>query len=1264
MFRFSSVRQYFLFSQIGGKFGFLTYHMYTPRILLVLWLGFFSLTLKSQSGSELFYRMYTDYGLPSDKTTVSLQDHLGFMWFGTEDGLSRMSGYTDFEVFSNSRTDSSTLSHNYVSALFEDSKGRLWVGTKDGLNLYNRASRTFTHFPLQHGMSDLGRSTIVDIQEDKSGDLWILCDKHVIQLDRNTLKEKLLVEAVGVAGRKEDRLTRLTIFQSEVWVASSGGLLKLQGEKLVDSGLIGAEYVTSLLSADSTLWFGTKGRGLFRWDASKDKVKEYSIDIDAYSLTSNLINDIHYVAGEELWIATDDGINVLNLKTGSFKSHKYDFNNAFSISDKALRRVYEDRDGAVWITTPNSGISYYHRADNLFKYFGQSNENGTSKDLMDYSVSSTFSARDGSTWLGSRKGISRFETKTNDFEHYPFLGPLSKEISSVLSIAQCSANYLWLGTDNGLVKWTGNEKDFQYVMPSKLKGLNIKTVMADEADNLWLGTDTKGVQLYASASKILREVVFEVEGSPLEYSPSVNIIKKLGTKIFVGTEKGLFLRKDLTLTKVSFNGFKDLSDEISINDIFQDTNGRIWLGTEQDGIILLSPDLKTLARYTTESHAIANNDIKSIVEDKDGMIWLSTNSGLSKLVLKSETIDNPNVSNYDITDGLQGDQFAARAGTIVDDGRVMFGGLNGLTVFNPDNLETFKIQQHPTFVGLEVKGEVMEVGAENSPLIKDITELDEIRLNPTQNDFVIKFEALDFIRPDDVVYRYKMSGYDDDWIIKEGFGEAAYQNISAGKTFDFVFQSKGRLSPDWSEERHLRVYVVPYYYQTTWFKIMVVVLIIGAIIFFIWARDMRAKLKRIELESLVEERSSSLREEILQRKETEVKLTTALEDAKGANEIKDKFLANMSHEIRTPLNGIMGLTQLSLESDLDEEQEDMLKTISSSADSLQAIVNDLLDIAKIESGSLKLVTEPFSVKDMLKEVISSFMPTAMAKDLKLEHWILTDVPAYVSGDLKLIRQVLTNLISNAIKFTDIGGVTVFVESLRSEEDDDLELWFTVTDTGIGIAKEDQERIFESFNQVDSGNTRKYQGTGLGLSISKEFVKKMGGELWVESEEGKGSIFKFHVKIKTFDLISLEKKSRKRTKKQEEQLTGNVLLAEDNLINQKVAVKMLEKRGLNVICAEDGQTALDLLESANFDVIVMDLMMPILDGYETTDRIRNSTSPKSNIPIIALTAAAMEGEREKCLAAGMNDYITKPVSYKTLIESIVPFLGSNKKLELS
>lgn len=1255
---------YFLFSQIGCKFDFLTLHMYIPRVLLVLWLGFYSLTLKSQSGSELFYRMYADYGLSSDKTTVSLQDHQGFMWFGTEEGLNRMTAYSEFDVFRNSRTDSTTLSNDHVSALFEDSHERLWVGTKDGLNLYNRELRTFSHFPFQHGLADIGGAFIVDIQEDENGDLWILCERHLIQLDGNTLEEKLLVEFDGLPKIQGGRFTRLAFFNAEIWVAATDGLFKLEGGKLTNSELVEPMHVTSLLSADSVLWFGTKGNGVYKWDAVKNIVRQYSNEVRSHSLTSDFINDLHFVAGEEIWMATDDGINILNIQTRTFKFHKHDFNNGFSISEKVIRRIYEDRDGAVWLTTPTSGISYYHKADNLFKYFGQSNENGTSKDLMDYSVFSLFSAREGGTWLGSRKGITRFDNKTNNFDHYPFVGAFDEEIRSVTSIAQCSADYIWLGTNNGLVKWTGKDHGFQYVMPDKLKGLHINTVMADEDDNLWLGTDKKGVQLYASVSKMLREVAFEVEGSPLEYAPSVNVIRKFGDQIFVGTEKGLFQLDDLTLSKVSFSGFKNLPDEIAINDVFQDRNGNIWAGTKQDGALLLSKKLEVLANYNTDSHAIANNDVKSILEDEEGDIWFSTNSGLSKLVLSVHSVDSLSVSNYDITDGLQGDQFVARAGTIVRDGRVMFGGLNGLTVFEPSKLESFKVTQQPVFVGLEVRGEEMVVGAEGSPLLKDMSVLESISLSPTQNDFVLKFEALDFIRPDDVVYRYKMVGYDKDWIISEGYGEAAYQNVPAGVTCDFVFQSKGKLSLDWSVESHLEVYVVPYYYQTIWFKVLVVIMIIAGMIFLIWVRDRRAERKQVELETIVEQRSSSLREEIQQRRETEEKLTSALEEAKGANEIKDKFLANMSHEIRTPLNGIMGLTQLSLESDLDEEQEDMLKTISSSADSLQSIVNDILDIAKIESGNLKLITEPFSVKEMLREVVNSFAPAAKRKGIELEHWVLTDVPPYVSGDLKLIRQVLTNLVSNAVKFTDVGRVTVFVEALRSEEDENLELWFTVTDTGIGIAEEDHERIFESFSQIDSGNTRKYGGTGLGLSISKEFVKKMGGELWVESEMGKGSIFKFHVKIKTFDLISFEKKSEKGTKKKEEQLRGNVLLAEDNLINQKVAVKMLQKRGLNVICAEDGQAVLDLLESANFDVIIMDLMMPIMDGYETTSKIRNSSSPKSNIPIIALTAAAMEGEREKCLAIGMNDYITKPVSYKTLIASVLPFLGRSKELELS
>ncbi|MFY0593136.1 two-component regulator propeller domain-containing protein [Roseivirga sp.] len=1234
-----------------------------PKFLLIAILSCFTISIKAQSGSELFYRMYADYGLSSDKTTVALQDHLGFMWFGSEEGLNRMIGYSDFEVFRNNREDSLSISNDHITALFEDSSNRLWIGTKDGLNLFDRSAHKFQVVAFANDPTDAGSRAVLDIIEDANGALWVLCHHQIVKLNSSSLSEELSIE-LPARNIFRNSLNRLHYNGNEILVAASSGLFKVEGEKLVQLEIAKNESVTSILSVNNELWIGTNGNGVWKYTPEKGLEAHYQKSSNSKPLINNYVNDISLVDESEIWIATNDGISVIELTSGQHRVYQYDFNNGFSLSDKVLRRIYQDSQGAVWITTPSSGISYYHEADNLFAYYGQSQEEGTDRDLMDYSVSSLLSAKDGSTWIGSRKGISQFNPKTNRFQHFAFPEKISESVMNVSSIAQCSAEYIWMGTDDGLIKWRGLGQPFEYIMPDKLRGLNIESVMADDDDNLLLGTSKKGVFLYASVSKVLREVAFEVEGSPLEYNPKVNVIRKLGDKIFVGTDEGLYLLNDLVLTKVSLSGFNDLPDNIIINDLFRDSQSRIWLGTKQDGALLLSDSLTVIADYSKKSIGIANNDVRSILEDERNDIWLSTNSGISKLVLNKDSVKKGDAFNYDSTDGLQGEQFIARSSAVTEDGRLLFGGLNGLTIFRPQDLEVFSTDQRPIFTGLTIKGENMEIGEPNSPLQKDIALTKRIELNPDQNDFVLKFDALDYVRPDDVVYRYKLEGYDADWIEKEDYGEASYQNIPVGKTFNFVFQSKGRLSIEWSNEQRIDVYVAPYFYQLLWFKVIIILLILGGVYFLFWLRERRSEAKQQELERIVEERSSTLKEEIQQRRKTEKRLTEALDTARDASEIKDKFLANMSHEIRTPLNGIMGLTELVLDSKLDEEQEDLLNTISSSAKSLKLIVNDILDIAKIESGNLLLVSEPFSVQDLLKEVLSSFTPEAKNKGIKLQQWVLNDVPAFVSGDVKLIRQVLVNLVSNAVKFTHEGGVTVFVECLKSANQDHLELWFTVEDSGIGIAQEDQERIFESFSQVDTNRNRQYGGTGLGLSISREFVKKMGGELWVESKIDKGSIFKFHVKIRSFDMVEANKKSTTEKIIDNPNLTGNILLVEDNLINQKVAVKMLEKRGLKVICAEDGSSAIALLESANFDLILMDLMMPLMDGYEATRQIRAGNSSKSNIPIIALTATATDGEKEKCLAVGMNGYLAKPVGFQELIETISPYLGKNQILKIS
>ncbi|MBO3697899.1 hybrid sensor histidine kinase/response regulator [Roseivirga sp. E12] len=1231
------------------------------RLLLSVMLCYSCLSISAQSASPFFYQLFADYGLSSDKTTVSLQDYKGFLWFGTEEGLNRMTDYSEFDIYRYDRKDTSTLSNDHVTVLMEDSRDRLWVGTRDGLNLYNRELKTFTRVPL----SDLGFGTsvnsIYDIIEDSDGDLWLISNDELINLDGNTLKRTSTITASGVQGNSL-KLNDLEFYQTNLWVGTSEGLYELRGKKLLGAGIGTTSEITSLLSVEDHLWLGTKGDGLLRYNAISDQLDLFTRNSKQFPLNNDFVNDISLVDGNQVWVSTTDGINVLSLETNTTESYRYDFDNGFSLSDKVIREVYQDEVGSVWITTPNSGVNFFHKADNLFGYFGQTHEEGTDKDLMDYSTFSIQSSDDGKVWIGSRKGVSSYSPANNKFKHYPFGPEISQRVSKVLSIAQCSANFLWLGTDDGLVKWTGDGAAFNYIMPSQLKGLEILSVMADEEDNLWLGTANQGVKMYSSINQVLSEVPFFGEELSFSGQPKINDIKKFGNQILVSTEKGLYKFEEGALINVKLTGLGDgLASDIPINTVFQDNQNRIWLGTQQDGVLALDEDGAVLYHFD-KAGGLASDDIRSIVQDNNSDLWLSTNDGVSKLFRSGVEADSFAIRNYDLTDGLQGNQFSLNASTISQSGEILMGGLSGITTFRPEDIIDYQVVQRPAFISASVNGEPLKVN-ESQGLSKDISMLDELVLNCEQNDFTINFSALDYLRPDDVVYRYKLKGYDQDWVEVKPEGKASYKNIPTDRSFDFIFQSKGRLSSEWSEESKMVIMVEPHYYQTFWFRSLIVIVGLGFILLLLWFREKRTVTKRQELEALVNARSSELRKEIGQRQEVEEALIQALVVAEDANTIKNNFLANMSHEIRTPLNGIIGLTEYSLDNSLDEEQKDILRTISSSATSLKLIVDDILDITKIESGNIALASEPYSVKELLSDIVSAFSIPAKKKDISVKYWVLPDVPPYVLGDPRYVRQVLTNLLSNAIKFTNKGGVSIFAEAL-SEHEGEMEIWFTVTDTGIGISEEAQEKIFDRFVQNDTSYTREYGGTGLGLSISKELVIKMGGDLWVESKEGKGSIFKFYVKSKEYQSEEQPLKTSKKEKPSSKikKSAGRILVVEDNLTNQKVALKMLCNKGMTVTCVENGEEAIQKFKNHDFDLILMDLQMPVMDGYEATRQIRALEGAKASVPIIALTAAAMAGEREKCMKAGMDEYLTKPVSYKKLIDTVNSFLEGNERVK--
>jgi len=1206
----------------------------------------------------------------------------GQMWVGTDQGgLDLYDENTErFCSFKSGIEHVVAAATNDIRGILETADNRLWLGCYEGsISLFDPKDKSFRSVPLSN------KNNVTAICYDNDSNLYIGTTSGV-EIIRN---------------------------------AKNGYYANIKSEPF--GLLKNINIISIYRASDGTMWFGTYGKGAFAYTPSNKKMLQYTTSSPGpYRIGHNIVRAFTEDKNKNVIIGTGgSGLNILDENKHVCQSIKNQLNNQFSLGSDVIYCFLMDEMHNLWIGTYNAGVDVVFEVKDKFGHirsFGEENSLSANSVLtmLEDKSGNIWIGTDGG-------GMDKYNPRENKFEHFRNNpnNPNSLSGTVVKSLMFDKDSILWIGTFNeGLNAYNPKTRKFTRYYhdpanPNSPASNHVWDIDQDEDGMIWIATLNQGLDCFDPKTRKFTHFLHNPKDSSSlsDYGVSVIEFDKNGN-LWVGTEFGgisvmkkgewgkfqNFVRSDNNNSALTSN---------QICSIFEDSKGRIWVGTLGGGINVYDEDVEKFYKLTVKD-GLASNLVYAFLEDKEGNIWISTNNGLSKLKYSENNIQYPFFQNYDLNDGLLSNEFSPQSAMMARSGLLYFGGINGINYFMPESLKINTNVPPVVLTDFRIFNKSVAVDEPGSPLKVSIIKSKIIEIDYSQSVITFEFAALDYVMPSKNRYQYKLEGFEQNWNDVGNQRTATYTNLNPGK---YVFRVKGSNNDNvWNEDGASVLLVIrPPFYKTWTFWVILITGFVVLTYFVVKERLTKFEKQQRSLKIMVDTRTKELvelnemleiqnqeidyqRAEVLAQKENLEMVNKALEEkqnqiqqqnielekhrnhleelvaqrtaelevakqkAEESDRLKMAFLSNMSHEIRTPMNAIIGFSSLLNAPDITEkEKEDFIRLINANSEALLVLIDDILDLSRIEANQIEIKKEVFNVSTFIHDLILSYRKIKKPKE-SVDFYLNLNISGekLIETDRHRLRQVLLNLIDNAFKFTPAGSIELKVEESNGE------YIFAVKDTGIGIDEASQAIIFDRFVKGHDDNKKVFRGAGLGLAISKSLMELLGGSLEVQSKLGEGSTF--YVKLSS--QLSVQKPF---TADQKEMQTISVinpvftdkviLLAEDEKGNYLYLSKLLGQQGAIVHWAKNGIEAVDMCRKNKYDLVLMDIKMPDMDGIEAFKIIR---AEKPELPVIAQTAFARHEEEQNIRAVGFDDYISKPIRKEILLDMIKRVLSKKQE----